>query len=114
MLKNDIDIADLPFISPRVARRLEKIDVRTARQMFHRMQHDREALSEYLQVGDARFDEMLEELRNVMEREFPREVLPSVTPEVSKRGVPMDRTADRSRPKYYDAEDLYVSPRRRH
>jgi hypothetical protein len=114
VVKNDIAIADLSFISPRVARRLEKIDVKTARQMFHRMQHDREEMREYLDVGQSAFETIVAELRTVIEREFPRELLPSVTPNVSKRGVAVHRTRDASRPKYYDAEDVYVPPRGRH
>jgi hypothetical protein len=107
----DIDITDLSFVPRRVARSLERINVRTARQMFHRLHDDGAKLWEYLRVDPTTEDKIRSELREVIEREFPEDLLRFITPKVSKSGVAVRRLT--KKPKYYDEADVYVPPHRR-
>ncbi|SRR6266568_2657830 len=111
-MAKDIGIRDLSFISPRVRKGLADINVRTARQMFHRLKSDRAELREYLELDSSALERIEKELRDVMEQHFPQELVPVVTPAISKRGVAAHRIAE-EKTKYFDA-DVYVAPRRRH
>jgi hypothetical protein len=108
---NDINISDLAFIPLRVARSLERIEVRTARQMFHRLKRGRDALREYLQVDSTTFNRIEVGINDVIEHEFPRDDMAAIAPDVSKRGVAAHRV-DQSSP--HRDEDIYIPPRRRH
>jgi hypothetical protein len=111
-MAKDIDIRDLGFIPPHVVRGLADINVRTARQMFHRLKGNRAELSEYLELDSNSLEGIEKELHAVIRRHFPQELVPVGTPVISKRGVAAHRIEEESA-KYGDVE-VYVAPRRRH
>ncbi len=111
-MAKDIDIRELSFVPSHVARSLADLNVRTARQMFHRLRSDRAALSEYLELDAVSLERIESELHEVIERDFPQELVALVTPAISKRGVAAHRIEEETS-KYFDA-DVYVAPRRRH
>jgi hypothetical protein len=106
-------LRELTFIPSDVAARLAEVGIRTARQLFHRLQSDSTEMRRYLQMPEAGFEQMSSSLRQIVADQFPADLLPAVTPNVSKKGVAVDRLGEVSRPRYYGDSDVYVSARRK-
>ncbi len=112
-MADDKLLTELTFIPTDVTSHLGEIGIRTLRQLFHRLQSDPTEMQAYLQMPSVRFEQMWSSLRQVVADQFPADLLPAVTPPVSKRGVAVDRLSEVSRPRYYGDDDVYVSARRK-
>jgi hypothetical protein len=113
-MADDKPLKELTFLPLDVTEQLANAGIQTARQLFHRIQSDPGEIRAYLQMPEADFAIMSSSLNQIIAADFPGDVLPAVTPQVSKRGVPIDRLGEPSKPRYYSDSDLYVSPGKGH
>lgn len=84
-----------------VLSKLQAIEVRTLRQLYSRLQADGFLLRNYLKMSAPEFTKFSHAVRDLMQKEFPRDLTPSITPVVNKHGVAVEQLKDPSRPKYY-------------
>lgn len=103
-MQRDIGLGEVDFVPEAIARRLAELEIHSLRQLHFRLQSEPQALQEFLAVPDEQFKELQTKIDSSIKESFPEDLLPHIYPTVNKRGVPVHRLSDPSRPKYYIRE----------
>jgi len=99
-MMNDVSIQDVPFVPEDLARKLQALEIRSVRQLAARLQSETTALGDYLELGEADLKKLCTATREFVEKHFPAATLRAIYPQVSRRGVAVNRLDDRFRPRF--------------